>query len=244
MTSAIPVQCSTKWAIKQSGRWPLCELVIYPRKWRMRMIFHFHLLFWNMFFLHLHYWKFVWLCNNSQSHTYSTHIQFGFFFLKNTATIRKISFSVFLERSVELVEIWKLTPFRFFGNFPRVCEDHSLPFPTFRRIDSISGYLMTYIFVFLASIRLSWHKPPIFTLTTRTSRIQRREVTIGRLDSSTLARLLASFQMTSMPMPISRGWAIPLSTSARKCTKGNAFLLRSRKILQVVKVKWNRISDR
>lgn len=157
--------------------------------------------------------------------------------------MRKIYFLVFLELLVERVEIWKLTPFRFFGNVPRVCEDHSLPFLTFRRIDSISGYLMTYIFVFLASIRLFWHKPPIYTLITLTSRIQRRGVTIGRLDSSTLERLLALSQMTSMPMQISRGWAIPLSTSARKCTKGNAFLLRSHKILQVVKVKWNRIRD-
>ena len=30
MTSAIPVQCSTNWAVKPSGSWPLCEFVIYP----------------------------------------------------------------------------------------------------------------------------------------------------------------------------------------------------------------------
>ena len=29
MTSTIPVQCSTDWAIKQSGSWSLCEFVIY-----------------------------------------------------------------------------------------------------------------------------------------------------------------------------------------------------------------------
>ena len=29
MISATPVQCSTNWAIKPSGSWPLCELVIY-----------------------------------------------------------------------------------------------------------------------------------------------------------------------------------------------------------------------
>ena len=29
MTSAIPVQCSTDWAIKPSGSWLLCEFVIY-----------------------------------------------------------------------------------------------------------------------------------------------------------------------------------------------------------------------
>ena len=27
MTSAIPVQCSTNWAMKPSGSWPLCELI-------------------------------------------------------------------------------------------------------------------------------------------------------------------------------------------------------------------------
>ena len=30
MTSAIPVQCSTNWANKQSGSWSLCEFVMYP----------------------------------------------------------------------------------------------------------------------------------------------------------------------------------------------------------------------
>ena len=30
MTSAIPVQCSTNWAIKLTGTWPRCEFVIYP----------------------------------------------------------------------------------------------------------------------------------------------------------------------------------------------------------------------
>ena len=30
MTSAIPVQCSTNWAIKPTGSWPFCEFVIYP----------------------------------------------------------------------------------------------------------------------------------------------------------------------------------------------------------------------
>ena len=29
-TSAIPVQCSTNWAIKLTGSWSLCEFVIYP----------------------------------------------------------------------------------------------------------------------------------------------------------------------------------------------------------------------
>ena len=34
MTSAIPVQCSTNWAIKPTGSWSLCEFVIYPlRRW-------------------------------------------------------------------------------------------------------------------------------------------------------------------------------------------------------------------
>ena len=33
MTSAIPVQCSTNWAIKQTGSWSLCEFVIYPLRW-------------------------------------------------------------------------------------------------------------------------------------------------------------------------------------------------------------------
>ena len=30
MTSAIPVQCFTNWAIKSSGSWSLCECMIYP----------------------------------------------------------------------------------------------------------------------------------------------------------------------------------------------------------------------
>ena len=30
MTSAIPVQCSTNWAIKPTGSWPRCGFVIYP----------------------------------------------------------------------------------------------------------------------------------------------------------------------------------------------------------------------
>ena len=33
MTSAMPVQCSTNWAIKPTGGWSYCEFVIYP--WRM-----------------------------------------------------------------------------------------------------------------------------------------------------------------------------------------------------------------
>ena len=32
MASAMPVQCSANWAIKPTGSWPLCELVIYPYK--------------------------------------------------------------------------------------------------------------------------------------------------------------------------------------------------------------------
>ena len=32
MTSAIPVQCSTNWAVKPAGRLPLCELVVNPQK--------------------------------------------------------------------------------------------------------------------------------------------------------------------------------------------------------------------
>ena len=32
MTSAMPVQSSTNWANKPSGRWSLCEFVIYPQK--------------------------------------------------------------------------------------------------------------------------------------------------------------------------------------------------------------------
>ena len=30
MTSAMPVQCSTNWAIKPTGSWSYCEFVIYP----------------------------------------------------------------------------------------------------------------------------------------------------------------------------------------------------------------------
>ena len=37
VTSAIPVQCSTDWAIKPSECWSLCEFVIYRRRWRMQM---------------------------------------------------------------------------------------------------------------------------------------------------------------------------------------------------------------
>ena len=33
MTSAMPVQCSTNWAIKPTGSWSYCEFVIYS--WRM-----------------------------------------------------------------------------------------------------------------------------------------------------------------------------------------------------------------
>ena len=33
MTSAIPVQRSTNWAIKPTGSWSLCEFVIYPLRW-------------------------------------------------------------------------------------------------------------------------------------------------------------------------------------------------------------------
>ena len=33
MTSAIPAQCSTNWAIKPTGSWSLCEFVIYPLGW-------------------------------------------------------------------------------------------------------------------------------------------------------------------------------------------------------------------
>ena len=33
MTSAMPVQCSTNWAIKPTGSWSYCEFVIYP--WKM-----------------------------------------------------------------------------------------------------------------------------------------------------------------------------------------------------------------
>ena len=33
MTSAIPVQCSTNWAIKPTGSWSLCEFVMYPLRW-------------------------------------------------------------------------------------------------------------------------------------------------------------------------------------------------------------------
>ena len=131
------------------------------------------------------------------------------------------------------------TPLRFCGNFPR----------NFRIIRS--HYEIYWIFVkLIASDDIQWlslllrlfsRKPPICTLITHTSRTQRREVTIGRPDSLTPGRRLASSQMTYMLMQISRGWEIPLLTCARKCTKENAFLLRNHKILQVVWIKWNRI---
>ena len=38
MTSAMPVQCSTIWAIKPTGSWSYCEFVIYP--WRMSSYIH------------------------------------------------------------------------------------------------------------------------------------------------------------------------------------------------------------
>ena len=33
MTSAMPVQCSTNWAIKPTGIWSFCEFVSYPSTW-------------------------------------------------------------------------------------------------------------------------------------------------------------------------------------------------------------------
>ena len=38
MTSAMPVQCSTNWAIKLTGSWSYCEFVIYP--WRLSYYIH------------------------------------------------------------------------------------------------------------------------------------------------------------------------------------------------------------
>ena len=32
MTSAMPVQCSTNWAIKPTGSWSYCEFIIYPSR--------------------------------------------------------------------------------------------------------------------------------------------------------------------------------------------------------------------
>ena len=59
MTSAIPVQCSTNWAIKPSGNWSLCKFVIYPWKvkdtseiWNIMHIFEMRRKIWRQGWSH------------------------------------------------------------------------------------------------------------------------------------------------------------------------------------------------
>ena len=89
------------------------------------------------------------------------------------------------------------------------------------------------MYLFFESTRLSWLKQRICTLITRTSLTQKREVTIGLQGSSTLVRLLALSRMTCTQMRTSGEWEILLLTCAKRCTRGNAFLSRNHKTLQV-----------
>ena len=67
MTSAIPVRCSTKWAIKPSGRWSRCEFVIYPYCKKTTVFIH-------LFLRSLNLWSFIY------------YLAFFFSLAKNTTT--------------------------------------------------------------------------------------------------------------------------------------------------------------
>ena len=67
MTSAIPVQCSTNWAIKLTGSWSLCKFVIYPyRRWRMQVNI------WKFIYLNCGEWWESMIDHRSYAHNVSS----------------------------------------------------------------------------------------------------------------------------------------------------------------------------